>query len=282
MQTDLRIERYDPDAYSERVKHGPGGQFKSGPAIKGPHITVYDIEGFRKYKKCFVVGEEVWASEKLHGASCRYACDVDGKFHVGSRQQWKNQEEKDDLWVRVATKYDLEAKLKTKPGFALYGEVYGQVQDLKYGAGPNDIFFAAFDVLNTKTMKWLDVDDFFAFCKEINVPIVPTLYRGPWREGLLDLCEGPSTVPGANHTREGFVLKPIKERFDNKLGRVVLKMVGQGYHMRDNVKEAKDVETLIKQAVERAEREIDAIKREMTEQIDLIMTQHAQDGVTNG
>lgn len=39
-------------------------------------------------------------------------------------------------------------------------------------------------------------------------------------------------MPGADHVREGFVVKPIRERQDPRLGRVFLKMAGEGYLLR--------------------------------------------------
>jgi len=61
---------------------------------------------------------------------------------------------------------------------------------------------------------------------------VPTLYRGPWSESLRYLAEGKTTMPGADHVREVFVVKPIKERMMRGLGRVFLKFVGEGNLLR--------------------------------------------------
>jgi hypothetical protein len=48
-------------------------------------------------------------------------------------------------------------------------------------------------------------------------------------EKLQKLADGPSLIPGANHMREGIVVKPVKERRHWKLGRVMVKMVGLDY-----------------------------------------------------
>ena len=40
------------------------------------------------------------------------------------------------------------------------------------------------------------------------------------------------SVIGADHVREGFVVKPTAECFDDRIGRVILKMVGEGYLLR--------------------------------------------------
>ena len=45
-------------------------------------------------------------------------------------------------------------------------------------------------------------------------------------------AEGPSQVPGADHVREGCVIKPASERTHPDLGRVQLKIVGIEYLSR--------------------------------------------------
>ena len=61
---------------------------------------------------------------------------------------------------------------------------------------------------------------------------MPTLYVGPWLgfDAHKDLAEGKSTIAG--HVREGFVVKPTKERYADRFGRVILKLVGEGYNLR--------------------------------------------------
>ena len=36
-------------------------------------------------------------------------------------------------------------------------------------------------------------------------------------------------IPSADHVREGSVVRPVRERVDLRLGRTVLKIVGNGY-----------------------------------------------------
>ena len=44
--------------------------------------------------------------------------------------------------------------------------------------------------------------------------------------------EGMSVMPKAKHVREGIVIKPTVERYDNHFGRVILKLPGEGYLTR--------------------------------------------------
>ncbi|MBI1766601.1 MAG: RNA ligase (ATP), partial [Acidobacteria bacterium] len=46
---------------------------------------------------------------------------------------------------------------------------------------------------------------------------------------VLAMAEGSSLIAGANHVREGIVVKPINERTDSEVGRVCLKVVSNGY-----------------------------------------------------
>jgi RNA ligase (TIGR02306 family) len=144
-------------------------------------------------------------------------------------------------WWQVALKLDLENRLAAHiHGIAIYGEIYGQVQDLKYGL--NSIELVLFDALDTNTRQYLDYDLFKDVASALELPTVPELYRGPWSTDLLALAEGPTTL-GGGHTREGFVVRPVKERwhagFPNDqghlrggLGRVILKHVGEAYLCR--------------------------------------------------
>jgi len=215
----LGVEHYEPQI------HGgfkTGGDNVSPPA--GFHPT-YDVLNFRKYSRLFEDGEEVVATEKIHGANARFVC-VDDTIYCGSRKHWK-KEDPDNLWWRVLLNNTcLDSWLRHHQGLTVYGEVFGNVQSLRYGSTKGDIFFAAFDILAGNT--WLGFDE----AREIGAPLnwVPTVYRGPYDKALLlGLAEEDSSVPGANHHREGVVVKPVAERMDQRLGRVQLKIVGNRY-----------------------------------------------------
>ena len=121
---------------------------------------------------------------------------------------------------------------KQNPDILLYGEVFGQVQSLKYGAGKADFFFAAFDILDHD--RWVDFAE--ARDRTKNVPgflWVPLAYQGPFDEAvLLTEAEKDSLWPNANHLREGIVVKPEKERTNPELGRVQLKIVSNRYFLQ--------------------------------------------------
>lgn len=215
----LGVERYEPPVQSS------GGE--AAPAPPG-YRPVYDVESWRRYGGVLVPGEAVHVTEKIHGANARYAY-ADGQFHAGSRTEWKARG--GNIWWQAAeANPSIERFCRANPGATLYGEVYGQVQDLTYGvpkgAPPR---FVAFDVLS-RGGEWIYAELARAMCVTADVPFVPELFAGPYDHAAVEqFAEGPSVMPGADHVREGCVVRPVKERTDPEAGRVVLKIVGNGY-----------------------------------------------------
>lgn len=199
-----------------------------------PKVPVYDIEGIRKHMALLADGEQVVITEKIHGCNSRFVHD--GKrLHIGSRTLFRSKGP--SVWHTVAERYQLEGILAQYPGAVLFGETYGSVQDLKYGVPVSEgVRFVVFDVLwedrKNGGRKYFDYDQLVRFCGQHNLPMVPELYRGPWSRDLVKLAEGQSTMPGAKHVREGFVVKPVAERFDHHFGRVIMKLPGEGYLTR--------------------------------------------------
>lgn len=224
----LGITVYEPPEVSVS-----GGSFQGGRTTRDPGILpVYDIESARKYHHLLLDGEEIVLTEKIHGANARFVFH-DGKLHVGSRNQFKDKDG-GGMWWNLAVANDLESKLSQYPDIAIYGEAYGQVQDLKYGIDGHQLI--VFDVLDVKTRRWFNYDEMTAFADALGLRTVPELWRGRWfdaiRDELWKLAEGATTVNGAGHVREGWVLKPVIERVDRRLGRVIMKLHGEGYLTR--------------------------------------------------
>ena len=147
------------------------------------------------------------------------------------RHPARPHETKTNDWWEIAFNYDLETKLKTCSDIAVYGEIYGPVQDLKYGS-PDKVKFVAFDAMDTRTGKFLNYQDFEVLMKRLDLPTAPLLYRGPWTEDCRALAEGKTTMPNADHVREGIVIRPTTEVSHPRLGRKILKLVGEGYLTR--------------------------------------------------
>ena len=217
------VRKYEPP-----LSGCPEGEDVAGPG----GIPKYDIEGLRRFKDALMPGETVWISEKIHGANARFMW-YEGRLHIGSHGKWKAPGGA-DIWNRAAATYKLEEKLQAMPGLLLYGEVYGPVQDMRYGVpkGSGEVRLAFFDALRKGSLTFLSYDELHQLLFTLDLPPVPLLFHGPWQPSLVSLAEGPSTVPGAAHVREGIVIKPVIERTVPVLGRVVLKLHGEGYLTR--------------------------------------------------
>lgn len=205
-----------------------GGDNEKGPLGFHPK---YDIESFNKYNNIIAPNEEVVVTEKIHGCNARY-CYRDGRIYCGSRTNWKKQDEKSVWWKALKQNPWIEhfCKLFEEENLTLYGEVFGQVQNLRYGSSNNEFFFRCFDIWNGN--RWLDFTQMRSLLREDI--IVPILYTGPFDESLIRLeAEKDSCIKNAKHHREGVVIKPVKERWDDKLGRVILKLVGNRYLSKD-------------------------------------------------
>lgn len=222
-------------------------------AEKCPYIVpVYDIEGYRKFSHVLHNNETVSVTEKLHGTSFRALHDGT-RLWVASRNvfwreskdslwrrfyNWvtrKQATEDSNLWWQAARKYNLSKRLADFPGFAVYGELIGEgIQDLTYGAKLELYLYDIYDVDNN---RWLDVNEFRHKAAEMGLQTVPELYYGSFHEGLTFMAEGKSTLKGANNVREGVVFKPVTERWHANVGRVFLKLVGEGYLTRKGAPE---------------------------------------------
>lgn len=219
--TELGVERYEPPE-----DMSTGGDFVHGP--DGLYCPKFDLENYAKYgKHCFVEGEPVVITEKLHGSSSRFLWH-DGQQFCGSRKNWMEEDEKNIWWKVFKSDPGIKSWCEANPSKILFGEVFGQVQTLKYGAGRNDLFFAAFAMLDKQ--EWISYKDIADSLKEHNVTLAPLLYRGPLDEKMAkELAEGDSSWLGANHMREGVVIVPEIERTHRKVGRVALKLVSNRY-----------------------------------------------------
>jgi RNA ligase (TIGR02306 family) len=127
----------------------------------------------------------------------------------------------------------LDELRQTHPVAILYGEIYGsRVQSLHYGRR-DGLGFAAFDVLVGE--HYLDYDDFAALCARHGVTTVPLLERGPFSlERVAELSRGQTALPD-QHIREGVVVRPVAERFDPQIGRVILKYLSDDYLLNDKL-----------------------------------------------
>lgn len=222
----LGIIRYEPPE-----PKSTGGDFVSGPS--GLYSPKFDVENHQRYAHVFEPGEEIIATEKIHGCNSRYVMSKtqDGEWQqfCGSRTNWMKEDSKNVWWMAFRRNPTIGEWCKKHPETILYGECFGQVQKLKYGAGVNDVFFAIFGILEKN--RWWDWDEIVASLVGFDgLKTVPLLYRGKLdMEILRNLAEGDSSWPKANHMREGVVIVPVVERTNMEIGRVCAKIVSNRY-----------------------------------------------------
>jgi len=117
--------------------------------------------------------------------------------------------------------------------FYLIGELYGPgVQDLHYSFQQE---FVAHDIyMGQPGNGWyLDEDQFAYHTERAHIDRAPVLYKGPFSKGvMLQHTSGPSVLALGKHIREGLVVKPMQNRRDDRIGRVMLKSVSDEYLLR--------------------------------------------------
>ena len=224
-------------------KFRPPVRFTAGDSEAGhPLFQKYtDIENLRNFPDVFAPGEAVVASEKIHGTNARIGW-VEGKLLAGSHGLQRKRPEPEAMASNTywfpATLEPVQSLLEElrqqgSPVAILYGEIYGsRVQSLHYGRH-DGLGFAAFDILLGE--HYLNYDDFLALCARHGVATVPILARLPFSlERIAELSRGKTTLPD-QHIREGVVVRPVVERFDPRIGRVLLKYLSDDYLLNDKL-----------------------------------------------
>lgn len=230
----LGVRRYEPPADIM------AGAEATDPPDMSLVIPTYDIESWEEYSHLFGKVQAVVITEKLHGTSSRFVWDGE-RFHAGSRNLWKldTQSTGNVWWRMLRDNPELQEFLKAHPRQIVYGETFGAVQSLKYGA-TNDkpFFFRAFDIWTGAA--WMEFEELCSVVPEhMRVPLLmPVMRRDHLKLDenlwLLDLdtvvrglADGQSTL--ADHIREGCVVRAIPETITMEIGRLQLKKVSDKY-----------------------------------------------------
>ena len=241
------LEGDDVAAALEIVKYEPPVPVNlSGKVHARMGYTIhFDIDNIKKYNHVFQDGDEVDVTEKLHGTWCCLAwhkgreeaiVTSKGLSSSGLVIQCDNPDNENNLYVQMWKKYgEIIKSLADGVGTSVYvlGEIFGPVQDLKYGE--KDPVFAVFDIYmgNAGEGTYMTRDLFYAVASE-HFNVVPSIYRGPFKKELLPEWTNGKTMwkEGLNQIREGVVIRDPNEGRDSKIGRRILKSVSEKYLLR--------------------------------------------------
>jgi RNA ligase (TIGR02306 family) len=216
----------------------------------------YDIENWKKYPDTFEEGEEVVFTEKLHGtwAGFGWADTIqhdeipDGKVIVTSKGlsdqglAFKgNEANANNLYMKayldtadangdtIIHRYHKlrEFVPQFTPTVYFLGEIFGPVQDLRYGLTTPS--FRLFDVYlgEPGRGRYLTDAQLVALANLLHIETVPKLYQGPFSiEVMNKYTDGKDTISGT-HIREGMVMVRAS-------GGVKRKSISQAYLLRKN------------------------------------------------
>ncbi len=223
----LGVKKYEPP-----VRVTAGDAESEHPIF----VKYTNIENMRNFPNMFKDGEMVVITEKIHGSNSRVGI-IEDELMAGSHSLRRRRPENDMFesnlyWYPLSLPpvRSLLENLATKhKQVILFGEIYGsKIQSLDYGH-KDTMGYLAFDILVDG--HYLDWPDFADLCAQYNIDTVPVVASIPFNlDTIKKYSEGNTLLMDNNaHIREGVVVKPLQERSDPKLGRVVLKYVGDQY-----------------------------------------------------
>jgi RNA ligase (TIGR02306 family) len=231
LTAEFGVEKYDPEpvaCYAGNLVPLPDG------------LGVYDIEGADRFQDVLeiLLPQRVSISEKIEGQNFSTTVYNDGREFVNQRnysiQEIEGQEH--DLW-KIARKLnfleiskELCKKLNTSCD-SLRGEYAGPgIQKNICKFKQNEVFL--FDIKTDK--GYLEPDTFLNICKEYNFKTVPILAHNvilsDWlieKKTIKEASNGKSVL--ADVLREGIVIKPMVEQYNDKIGRLIIKQRSPNY-----------------------------------------------------
>jgi RNA ligase (TIGR02306 family) len=232
------------------TKYDPPLRASAGDAVAEHALfqKYTNVSNLRNFPNILVEGEEVTASIKIHGTNCRVGL-IEGQFMAGSHGLQRAEPEdysRNTYWFPLSKPevrqmlMDLTVSEKANQ-IILFGEVFGNIQK-KYNYGvPNGIDFRAFDLLIDG--RYLNPELFYDLCAKYGVQTAvrlpePITYS---YENIKNIAENIEKDPLGDHPIEGLIIKPVVERTDPRIGRVVLKYLTDTYLFDKKKTDYKDV-----------------------------------------
>ena len=161
-------------------------------------------------------GEECYVTEKIDGSSVTYYRN-DGQFGVCTRNMEILEDEKNSQWG-FARENVLEEKLrKLNRNIALQGEIVGEnIQKNTLNLRGQTVFF--YNVFDVDAYRYMDFKDFVSTVESLGLKTVPVLQESYHLENDIDKLVEKSigkSVINPKGWREGIVIRPHKEQFEN-------------------------------------------------------------------
>lgn len=216
----LGLTHYEPE--QEHVS--TGGNWAKAPA-KWSALSKYDVENGKnsKYVNLFTVGEEVVVTGKLNGSNCCFVYSEE-ELHCRSRSGFRTRE--NNVFWNCLTP-EIEKFCTDNPDYILYGESVGHVKGWKYDVPNGQVSFRAFDIYQPNR-QYCCTEKFFELCDKFNIPTVPLICKtGFDLEKMIEQSQNPCPITGG--LAEGIVVKPVVERYNERLGRVMVKFINPKY-----------------------------------------------------
>ena len=240
------------DRWEEPIPAHMAGKARPRPSW----FPVYtEIENIKKFNRALEPGEWVVFTEKIHGTNFGAGMLRSDRQMLVSSHRLVLERDEENLYWRAAIQFGLERYLNdildstAAESAVIYGEVFGPgVQDLHYGVLPNRLGFRIFDImLDQRYVDWevfaqlvgaeaevgeADGKGLMAVEWTSDLPMVPVLYAGPYSEEMVARYTTGRDTLSDTHIREGIVIRPLRERYQGALGRVILKSVSGDYLTR--------------------------------------------------
>lgn len=236
----LGIFKYEPP---ETIINLPGGkQIKQKDNLN--FNKYHKFPNHKNTPNMFNEEDEVVVTRKIHGTNARFGIvkknklsfwdkikrlfgyEVEYEFILGSHNVIKTYSKdggfyNDNVWAECAVKYAIEEKLwdlfykirETEPdllgtGIILYGEIFGEgIQGQHYTYGLKERKLGLFDIELNK--QYLNREEFNDFIFELDLPLVETLYRGPYNLEIINKLIEKNYIPGTKTPHEGVVVSHV-------------------------------------------------------------------------
>lgn len=213
----LEIRKWEPP-----VPIGMGGKIKGGfPGFisKTDETRVQVLEPVLQRHR----GKTFYVTEKLDGTSFT-AFLRDGEFGICSRNLWMDEADESNVLVRVSKRLKLEDGLRAvqaKYGFqpAIQAEVIGRgIQKNKYEL--KEVSLRVFNLFDLGAFRLVEHGLMLEIIREMGIESVPqlgTTILNHSVDELVAMSEGTSVL-NPKTQREGIVLRPLIEEYDEDIG----------------------------------------------------------------